>query len=108
MNLTRVGRWAVIAGVILAVLAAFTSISNLPAILFVLGLVVGFLNIKDKESNSFLIAIVALLVIGLSGMKLGFLTDTVSIILENFLAFVSAAGLVVALKQIISVVKPAL
>ena len=107
MKLNVIGRWAIIVGIILAILSAFTSVPNLGAILFVLGLVVGFLNIKDKESTSFLIAIIALIVIGLSGLRLGFLTETVSVMLENFLAFVAAAGLIVALRQVLSFVRPA-
>lgn len=106
MNLTLVGRWALIGGIVLAVLAAFTEIPYLSVLLFVLGLIVGFLNIKEKESTSFLVAVIALLVIGLSSLQLGDLTPTVTAILENFLAFVSAAGLIVALKQVLAVVKP--
>ncbi len=106
MNSTLVGRWALIIGIILAVLAGFTKIPALPVILFVLGLIIGFLNVKEKESSAFLIAVIALLVIGLSGLQLGSLTPIVVSILENFLALVSAAALVVALKQVLVVVKP--
>lgn len=108
MNLNILGRWALIVGIVLAILAGFTEIPNLAAILVVLGLIVGFLNIKEKESTPFLIAVIALLVIGLSGLQLGGgLATTVVSILENFVAFVAAAGLVVALKQVLAVVKPA-
>lgn len=106
MNSTLVGRWALIIGIILAVLAGFTKIPALPVILFVLGLIIGFLNVKEKESSAFLIAVIALLVIGLSGLQLGSLTPIAVSILENFLALVSAAALVVALKQVLVVVKP--
>lgn len=106
MKLTVVGRWALIIGIVLAALAGFTEIPSLPVILFVLGLIVGFLNIQEKESTPFLVAVIALMVIGLSGLRLGSLTPTVISILENFLAFVSAAGLIVALKQVLAAVKP--
>ena len=51
MELVRIGHWALIIGMILAVLAGFTAVPALPVILFVLGLIVGFLNIKEKEST---------------------------------------------------------
>jgi len=107
MQKTILGRWAVIVGIILAVLAGFSEIPNLAIILFVLGLIVGFLNIGERESVPFLVAVIALLVIGLSGLQLGKATPLVVSILNNFIAFVSAAGLVVALKQILEAVKSA-
>ena len=89
----------------MAVVAGFAVIPALSAVLFVLGLIVGFLNIKEKESTSFLVAVIALLLIGVAGLQLGRLTPVVVSILNNFIAFLAAAGLVVALKQIIVMVK---
>lgn len=106
MNLTIVGRWTFIIGIILAILAGFTEIPSLAVILFVLGLIIGFLNIREKESTPFLVAVIALLVIGLSGLQVGTLTTRTVSILENLIAIVSAAGLVVALKQVLAAVKP--
>jgi len=102
-----IGRWALIIGIILAILAGFTEIPSLALILCVLGLIVGFLNIGEKESTPFLIAVIALLVIGLSGLQVGEkLTPRLVLILGNFITFISAAGLIVALKQALAVVKP--
>jgi len=81
------------------------TISNLPLILFALGLIVGFLNVKDKGSTSFLVAVIALLLIGVAGLQLGELTTLVGDMLQNFVTFMAAAGLVVAVKQILSVAK---
>ena len=100
------GHWALIIGIIIAVLAGFATIPYLTIILMVLGLIVGFLNINEKESTPFLVAVIALLVIGVAGLQLGRLTPLVVGILNNFLAFVGAAGLIVALKQVLSVIKP--
>ena len=105
-DLTTIGHWALIVGVIIAILAGFTEVPALLVILFVLGLIVGLLNIKEKESTPFLVAVIALLLIGVAGLQLGKLTPIVVSILNNFIAFVAAAGLVVALKQIIVMVKP--
>ena len=106
--LSLIGRWALIIGIVVAILAGFTEISAAAYVLGILGLIVGFLNIGEKESTPFLIAVIALLVIGLSGLQLGKLTGVVVSILNNFIAFVAAAGLVVALKQVLAVVKPAI
>lgn len=106
INLTTIGHWALIIGIVLAVIAGFAAIPSLPVILFVLGLIVGLLNIKERESTPFLVAVIALLLIGVAGLQLGRLTPIVVSILNNFIAFVAAAGLVVALKQVIVIVKP--
>lgn len=103
INFTKIGHWSFVGGLVLAVLAAFVQVPYLALILFILGLVVGFLNIKEKESASFLISVIALLVIGVAGLQLGQLTPAISGILNNFIAFISAAGLVVAIKQILAV-----
>ncbi len=106
-NLTTIGRWALIVGIILAVLAGFTTVPYLVTILFVLGLIIGFLNITEKESTPFLIAVITLLLIGVGGLQLGeTLTPVITKILGNFVALVAAAGLVVAIKQILAVAKP--
>jgi hypothetical protein len=102
---TNIGRWAVLIGIILAILAGFAVIPSLSVALFVLGLIVGFLNIKERESTPFLVGVIALLVIGLSGLQLGQATPVIASMLNNFIAFISAAGLVVALKQVLAVVK---
>lgn len=103
---TAIGHWALIIGIVLAIIAGFTAISFLPVVLFVLGLIIGFLNIKEKESTPFLVAVIALLLIGVAGLQLGKLTPMIASILNNFIALVAAAGLIVALKQILSVAKP--
>ncbi len=105
-NLTTIGHWALIAGIVLAIIAGFIAIPALGVILFILGLIIGFLNIKEKESTPFLVAVIALLVIGVAGLQLDKLTPIVIPILENLIALVAAAGLVVAIKQVIVLAKP--
>lgn len=75
-------------------------------ILSILGLAVGFLNIKEKESHIYLVSVIALLVIGVAGLELGEVTPRITIILTRFIAFVSAAGLVVAIRQIVALALP--
>ena len=65
----QMGRWAFIVGLVLAILAAYISISNVALILFVLGLIAGFLNVSEKESHQFLLGVVALLLVGVAGLQ---------------------------------------
>ncbi len=106
MDLTRIGHWAFLGGIILAILAGFVAIPYLTVVLFVLGLIVGFLNIKEKENTRFLVAVIALLLVGVANLEFGNLAPVITPILNNFIAFVSAAGLVVAIKQVLAVGQP--
>ncbi|MDP2648071.1 MAG: hypothetical protein Q8P35_02420 [Candidatus Yanofskybacteria bacterium] len=100
MDLTRIGRWAFLGGIVLAILAGFVAVPNLAVSLFVLGLIVGFLNIKEKESHRFLVAVITLLLVGVASLEFGKLAPVIIPALNSFIAFVSAAGLVVAIKQV--------
>ena len=109
MNVTQIGHWAFVGGVALSVVAGFVTWPYVPAIVFGLGLIIGFLNIVEKESTSFLVATIALLVIGVAGLQaaatslpVGTLTEVLTSVLNNFTAFVAAAGIVVAVKQVIA------
>lgn len=108
MKLLSIGRWAFLLGVLISLLAGLGGqIPYLPTILFVLGLVVGFLNIGERESTPFLIAVIALLMVGLAGLQFGTYTTYIVATLENLIAFVSAAAVVVALKQVLTIAKKA-
>lgn len=108
MNVSLLGRWAFLFGLLISLVAGLGGeIPALLTILFALGLVVGFLNVTEKESTPFLVAVIALLIGGVSGLQLGQLTTMVTAILQNIIAFVSAAGLVVAIKQILEIAKSA-
>jgi len=100
MNLTKIGHWSFLGGIVLAILAGFASIPFLPIALFALGLVVGFLNVKERESTRFLVAVITLLVIGVASVEFSKLSPVIAPIFQSFIAFVSAAGLIVAIKQI--------
>ena len=108
MELDKIGKWAFIVGLVVAVLAAFitaVSTSTVLLILFILGLVVGFLNSDKKTTPEFLVSVIALLAVGsLGALAIGQLTTAVTYlqaILSNFIAFVAAAALVVSIKAII-------
>lgn len=103
----KIGSWAFLAGLVLAILFGFISGATwtIP-VLVVLGLIVGFLNISEKEVTSFLIAAIALMAAGAANLtvipQLGtYLAD----ILANITVFVAPAALIVAIKAIYGMAK---
>lgn len=110
MKADQIGRWAFILGIIVAILLGFTTIAYGSLILVILGLIVGFLNISDKNAHDYLVAVIALLVIGLAGLQVfnslaSGLNDWIQTVLQSFTTFVAASGLVVAIKEIVSLGK---
>lgn len=108
MDTEKMGRWAFILGIIIAVLLGFMSFSYSTLVLVILGLIVGFLNITSKETHNYLIAVIALLVIGLSGLQVfsvlnSGLSNWVQTVLTSFIIFVAASGLVVAVKAVLEI-----
>ena len=102
----QIGRYAFVAGFALAVVAAFfTQVAWMYWLLAVLGLVVGFLNITDKETHGFLLAAIALILSSTAVLGIPFVGETVTTIVANLVAFMAAAVLVVALKALFEVAK---
>ena len=99
---SRLGRWAFIVGVVIAVIAGLVPAWQTPTVtwvLVILGLIVGLLNITAKETVEFLVATIALMLIGSAGAIPALGTIILSI-LANIVAFAAPAALVVALKAI--------
>jgi len=103
------GHWAFILGVIIAIIAGLaigfidaTTGGWITIFLVVLGVIVGFLNISEKETQPFLIATIALMLVGtsLSGLNIVDLGMYLTSIVSNIAAFVAPAALIVALKAI--------
>jgi hypothetical protein len=96
---SKLGHWAFIVGILIAIIAGLVPAWQTPTItwvLVILGLVVGLLNISAKETIEFLVAAIALLVIGSVGAIPALGTIVLSI-LSNIVAFVAPAALIVAL-----------
>ena len=100
----KIGHYAFLVAVLLAVLAGLVPSLQVDWViwtLIVLGLVVGFLNITAKETTEFLVATIALMMVGTAGLSViptaGMIIKT---ILINIQAIVVPAALVVALKAI--------
>ena len=110
----QIGSYAFLIGVAIAIIAGVLYGSGqtgilgsaagwVPLILIVLGIIVGFLNIKDKEIDKFLIASLALLAAPATALWLNEIPafgPFFSGIVGNVAVFVAPAALIVALKAI--------
>ena len=110
---SKIGEWAFIIGVILAVLFGLVPLQYegwATLVLVVLGLVVGFLNISEKESTPFLVAAAALMITSASGQTLSKIPpEALGTFLQSAVGkiavFVAPGAIVVALKAIQSLAK---
>jgi len=102
-SLEKVGRWAFIAGLVLAALAGFfvVDVYWVTWVLAVLGLVVGFLNVSTKEPQGFLLPAVALALSASAVRSLPVVGFVLTNILDNALIFIAAAMLVVAIRALL-------
>jgi hypothetical protein len=108
MEFDRLGEWVFILGVVIAIISGLayqamdvTSAGYITVVLVVLGLVVGFLNIGDKEISNFLIAAIALVAVGAANLQDIFIIGPyLAHMVLNVAAFVAPAALVVALKAV--------
>ena len=119
-----IGAWAFLIGVILAIIigistSSFLSISAITtysaqiyAILVILGIIVGFMGVAGKESQTFLIAGAVLVIVSKFGMEsvtgslIGIgVGDLVSSVFAALLALFVPATIIVALKTVFSIAK---
>jgi len=109
VKMKQVGEWSFLGGVLLAILAGFLTLPYVPLLLVVLGFLVGLLNVTEKETVSFLVAAIALLLVGSAGLGTLFsvvgLETLVDNVLANLRVFVAPAVLVVALKAVFDLTK---
>ncbi len=102
----KIGTWAFLIGVLIAVVAGLIPTfgqqplaGQVAWVLVILGLVVGFLNIRAREAQEFLVACIAILIVaGMGGLPP--LGRTLGTILTNMIAFVAPAALLVSLRAI--------
>ena len=105
------GEWAYLISIVIAVLAGLAAPMATSAwvtlLLVILGLVVGLLNITEKETQAFLIASIALVVASTAAFStlnivvspLGTILDA---IVKNIAIFVAPAAIIVAVKAVAS------
>lgn len=103
MKMEKIGEWLFLLGVVIAIIAgiAIPSDGTIIGILVVLGIIVGLLNITEKESVNFMLASVALLVAGNATFSA---LPAIGIVINHILAYIGAfvapAAVIVALKMI--------
>jgi len=109
MDMAKIGEWAFLAGVILALLVGLfqqeVAIGMTAMILVVLGVIVGLINIVERETTGYLVAAVALLVAGSAGLGTLPFGAILSAMLSNIVLFVAPAAVIVALKAVITLGK---
>jgi hypothetical protein len=115
METETIGRWAFIAGVIIAILAGIAAAVGgamggwVPLVMVILGVIVGLTTITEKETTPFLVAAIALLVA--NGGRAFLVVDTVlpgvgtgiDTILITLAAFVAPAAIIMAVKAIYNI-----
>ena len=110
----KMGEWAFLVGVLLAlvfgIFGAGSMAGVLTLVLVVLGLIVGFLNVTEKETTAFLVAAAVLLLAGSANLTvIDGVVPMVGTWLQNMISnmavFVAPAAIVVALKSIKNLAK---
>lgn len=99
--MAMLGKWAFIIGLVIAVLAGLGI--NYPWVawvLAILGLIVGFLNISEEETSTFLLAAIGLLMSASAINTIPYIGNVGTAIIANVVAFIAAAILVVALRSL--------
>jgi hypothetical protein len=101
----KAGSWAFIVGLIIAIIAGFWPLGTvMTSVLIILGLIVGFLNVTGKETNSFLFATLVLVVMtSMGGQLLGgiqYIGPMLQSIFSAMMLFIIPAALIVGLKAI--------
>jgi hypothetical protein len=99
MEMQKIGAPAFIVGVIIAILASLVTfdVVIVSGVLIVLGLIVGLLNVSDKEMVPFLVAGVGLILTKSAMSTLPPALSIVSTIMGNIAVFVAPAVLIVGL-----------
>lgn len=103
----RLGGWAFLIGVVLAIVfGALGSVTgSIITILVILGIVVGLINITEKEVSPFLMAGAVLVIVAALGKDVLSEVTIVGNILYAIIALFVPATIVVALKSVLGMAK---
>ena len=101
MNLETIGKWAFIAGLVLAVLAGLLFQPGWAIwVLAILGVIVGLLNVTAEATRGFLLASIALTLSATALNTLPVIGTALSYVLPFVVAFVAGGMIVVSLKEL--------
>ncbi len=111
-NYAQYGSWAFIIGLVIAILAGFVTTGlegSYALILGILGLIVGILNVRDKEITLFLVACIAFIASASSLANVVSFSATAQQVLQTILSyivvFVAPAAAIVGLRAIYDISK---
>jgi len=101
------GSWAFLVGVILAVVLGALGLvtSTITWVLVVLGVIVGLLNITEKEAQPFLLAGVALVIVAALGRNVLQTVTILGNIVDAIVTLFVPATAVVAIKEVFGAAK---
>ncbi len=106
MDTGKLGAWAFLVGIILAVVFAFVTYGTwLPWTLVVIGLVVGLLNITESEVSPFLMAGTILVIVAAFGADVMGTIMYLQNILNNIMMLFVPATIIVALKSVFTLAR---
>lgn len=106
----KLGHWAFILGVVLAIILGLfptlTETGTASVILVILGIIIGLLNVPEKETQTFLIAAIALMVGGAGGLdQLPSVGSWLGPILTNVVTIVAPAAVILGVKTVYDLAK---
>jgi len=116
LSTQKIGSYAFIVGVIIAIVAGIAAgaveayAGIIALVLVILGLIVGYLNISDKEVLIFMVASIGLIVAGTANLTVidsvvAGLGTILQVILANIVVFIAPAVIVVGLKAVYALAK---
>jgi len=100
------GAWAFLVGIVLAVIFGIIGMTELLTIvLFIIGIIVGLLNVTDTEVTPFLMAGAVLVIVSALGSDVLSAIEWAAGILDAILVIFVPATAVVAIKSVFSIAK---
>ncbi len=108
MTIQRIGAYAFLLGLLLSVIFALIPSINaanwVPIVLLVLGIIIGLLNIEDKNISLFLLASIVLIATSATPLHtLPLVGSFLQKLILNFVNFVMPAALIVSIVAIIRI-----
>ena len=107
MDIQKIGGFSFLVGIIIAiafgVIPSLRDLTWVAVVLMILGIIIGLLNISDRNISLFLIASIAFIAMSTSLNALPVIGLMLSAILNNMVHFIGPAALVVAIVAIVRI-----
>jgi len=107
MQLQKFGAFSFLLGILIAIIfgiiPTLRNVTWVVVVLMILGILVGLLNVEDRNISLFLLAAISLVAMSTSLNAMPIIGDMLRAIMNNLVQFVGPAALVVAIVAIIRV-----